>query len=293
MSVLQYLPSAQFALLVASVAVSGGLVLVADYFTNPSPPAEITTETGTSLEAGMDWQKALASIQGDNKLPTPPSAESVQNLLDAAQTDNVTETVARTLLVNLSQAKAQGLGSDIPTQEALVADALARIEPSQPLLLYTAADLKVAESGQNSLTSYGNSVVRVLDSYTNISTEETLIAVGNAIDSGDEKYLEDIAGQAAQYQALAEALVEVPVPQILSTLHLQIANNFVRIAETQTDLAVTLSDPLRGLRGIELYHSLVGETSRLFISIAQVLQNNGILFDEDEPGYAWNLLVAP
>src|SRR3989344_7749445 len=122
----QYLPSAQFSLIVTSLMLAGGLVLAADYFTSPTEKeAESVAASNAPLydTQGMDWKASLAAIQGESVLPKPFRANTLQDLRKAAETDNITGTVARTLLLNLAEAKSQGLGSDVPTQERIIADA--------------------------------------------------------------------------------------------------------------------------------------------------------------------------
>ncbi|MDZ4225915.1 MAG: hypothetical protein U1C66_00290, partial [Patescibacteria group bacterium] len=207
-------------------------------------------------------------------------------------TSNVTASVGRSLLVNLGEAKVQGLGSDIPTQEQIVASALAQIDASQEITLYTTANLTLVDDSPQTLTTYGNSVVVVLEQYPGASVEKVLLAVGNATDSGKSSYLAELAGIATAYKNIARELGSLPVPKTLSPLHLQVVNNFAKIAAACADMQVVLTDPLRGLAGLKVYQSLTEETARLFINIAQALDKNGILFSEDEPGYAWSLLVA-
>src|SRR3989344_6662168 len=126
MGIVSYLPSAQFSLTLTSVLLAGGLIWAADYYTSPAgPPTIAPVQVPSAITAqGLDWKAALANIQGEPTLPTPPSAEVVANLLSASETPNVTETIGRTILVNLGEEKAQGLGSDTPTQERIVENAL-------------------------------------------------------------------------------------------------------------------------------------------------------------------------
>jgi hypothetical protein len=65
------------------------------------------------------------------------------------------------------------------------------------------------------------------------------------------------------------------------------------MAGTYADLQAIFADPLRGLAGFQLYQALNDETSRLFINIAQEFNQNGILFNKDEAGYAWPMLLSP
>src|SRR3989344_8416117 len=116
-----YLPSSQFLTTVVSIVAAGGLILGAQYLTQPKNTA---AELATAPEAVAtdDWKASLAEVQATAPgLPEAPSENSVSTLLNAAKSSNITDTVARSLFINLSDASAQGLGSDIPTQDKLIA----------------------------------------------------------------------------------------------------------------------------------------------------------------------------
>ena len=295
MGISSYLPSAQFSVILTSVLLAGGLIWAADYYTSPrAAPTIVPAQTPSAVTAdGLDWKAALTAIQGENTLPSPPSKEAVAGLLAASQTSNVTDSVARGLLINLGEAKVQGLGSDIPTQERIVAEALAKLKPGQEAELYTITNLATVADTPQTLRAYGNAVIEVLNNHPKAVLEDTLLAVGNAVDLNDPSQLKSLDDIEAAYRGIASDLVVLVVPQTLSPLHLQVVNNLVLIATTHTDMRAVLTDPLRGLAALKLFQSLTGETGRLFINIAQALDKNGILFSEEEPGYAWNLLVAP
>lgn len=295
MSIASYLPSAQFSVIITSVLLAGGLIWAADHYTSPTPvpriaPADIPSAITTN---GLDWKATLAAIQGEDTLPTPPSEEVVDSLLAAAETPNITDSIGRTILVNLSEAKAQGLGGDVLTQERIVADAAARIAAGKEATLYTSAELTVVSDSSASLIAYGNGVISVLATYPKANVEDTLVALGNTADTGKAISLASLQEIATAYEGITTGLLALPVPQTLAPLHLQVVNNFSLITATYADMQVVLTDPLRGLAGLKLYRSLTDETIRLFINIAQALDKNGILFSENEPGHAWSLLVAP
>lgn len=294
MGLASYLPSAQFSVTVTSIMLAGGLIWAADYYTSPPGPANISpTQTPSAITSqGLDWKAALDAIQGESTLPTPPSEEVVANLLAASETSNITETIGRTILVNLGEAKSQGLGSDIPTQERIVENALTKIGASAQVTLYTANDLTTVSSDPQTLNAYGNGVITILEQHPSASVEAALIAVGNATDSGDPSYVNELATIAAAYKSIARELAALPVPSTLGPLHLQIANNFARIGAACADMQTVFTDPLRGLAALRTFQSLTEETNRLFINIAQVLDKNGILFSEGEPGHAWSLLIG-
>lgn len=295
----RFLPSAQFVLIVGSIAASGGLVLAAQYFTGAprmTPPAitAVSTPGNTDYSSvNPNWQQTLADIQSQS--PTAPVAaptSTVAGLLDAAKSPNVTTTVAQSLLVNLFDAKSQGLGSDIPTQDQIIAQAAAQIQPEKSGPAYTADDLTLSDDTPAALKAYGNAVMTVTTAHSIANYNNTIFALGYAIDSDDPAQLAKLAAIQADYYALAKDLAAVPVPPTLSPLHLQIVNDFSAIADSYTDMEAAPTDPLKGAAGLQAYQSLINEITRVFINVAQQLKQNGILFTKDEPGNAWNQLLS-
>src|SRR2546430_1710035 len=108
MKLATYLPSAQFASILVSIVVAGGVVYAAQYVTHGNVSAKISA--GPAANNNVDWEATLSAIQAQNAASAiePPDPNAVQNLLAAAESNNVTDTVGRTLFINLSNAKSQG-----------------------------------------------------------------------------------------------------------------------------------------------------------------------------------------
>lgn len=288
-----YLPSAQFVLIVSSITLAGGLVLTADYLTS-TPQANdnvVTSDSPKDIEA-MDWQKALAEIQGEKTLAEPIDPAVFATLKSQATAPTLTGTVGRSLLLNLSEAKSQGLGSDFPTQERLVAQATAQADITRGNPVYTSADLLTVPETEGSLRTYGNALMTALTAYPKTSRDQTILVVGEAVDTGKSSPLSKLTPIEAEFRALTADVLSIPVPTTLVPLHLQIVNNFARITSLYADLKVALTDPMRGIGALNLYNLLVDETGRLLTSLARMFNENGILFASDEPGTHWSLLIT-
>lgn len=290
MNIARYLPSTQFALIVSSIAISGGLVLAAQYYTTPhSTPAQLAEDT-TNTPQNVDWQKTLQDIQAQSgvSLPPAPDPSAVSTLLQAAQSQNLTDTVGKTLFINISNAKAQGLGDDTPTQNELIAQALGQIGAASDTPAYSLKDLQITAESTANLHAFGNSMMLVLQSHPAASAQQTILAMGRATDNHDSSQLADLSAIGKEYKAIARDLANTPVPQTLAPIFLQVVNDYVRMANTYSDMQAVLDDPLRGLQALQLYESLMQETTSLLTSIAGEFSKNGILFNKDEPGDAWS-----
>lgn len=287
------LPSGRFVTIVGSIALAALLVWGAYVLTHPSAqPAEVASTAPTNPSG--DWRAALEQIQAENplaKAPQGPNADTVNKFLNAAQSDNLTDTVARTLFINLSQAKAQGLGNDTPTQDELVAQALARVKVQPAKKVYTNADITLSSNSGAALKAYGNAFMAAVGGHSKASYNSVIYIVGTSTDNGDPSKLAALKPIAADYAGLARDLAQVAVPPAMAPLHLQILNNFERMSELLGDVGNLYNDSLRGLASFELYDALTQETLRLFINIAQEFSQNGILFSNGDPGEAWSALV--
>ena len=291
----RYLPSAQFAIIVCSIALSGGLVLAAQYVTHkPVASVHIVSSDSQTAASDADWQSTLQAIQGQSSVsaPTPPSPDVVNTLLNAAQTSNLTTTVGRTLLINLSNAKSQGLGSDIPTQDQLIEAAKEQIDIPPTAPQYATADLTVVGQNPATLKAYGNGVMQAINNHPKAAYNAVMLAVGKATDNSDPTTLAQLPAIQKEYAALAQDLASVPVPSTLLPFQLKIVNDMSLLAGTFSGMEAVLTDPLRGIAALQSYNSLNNEMERVFINIAQALQQNGILFTKDEPGQAWTQLLS-
>lgn len=293
----RYLPSRQFSLIAISLLLSGGLVYAADAVTAPARYSGVVVDTGQNTDSAQgDWQASLNTVQTASgaSLPPAPDQDTVNGLLKAAQSENVTESLSRTLLVNLTNAKAQGLGSDIPTQNQLIASALAQLNAAAPKTAYTRADLSVVAGTSAQMHTYGNALAVLIakDSGTHNDYGNTMIAVDAATTANDPSPLQGLGTIQKHYQTLAKDLAALPVPETLAPFHLQLVNDFTKIAATYSGFQSLLSDPLQGLAALQQYNSLTSESARVFINIAQALDKNDILFNKDEPGALWGLLLS-
>ncbi len=295
MKLARYAPSGQFTVLALALLISGGLVYAAERVTHPPTNANLAVNTDTKTSDADNWQAALYQIQAQNASTSfvTPNQQTVSQMLQAAQSNNITDSVGKTLLINLSNAKAQGLGDDIPTQDQIVAAAAAQVAASKPTT-YTAQNLTVVGDTNASLKAYGNAVIQILIDHSGASETATLLAVSTATDKNDPSQLKKLPAINAEYKAILAGLLAVPVPKTLSPLHVAIINSYSVIIASYPDMQTSLSDPLRGIVGLQTYETQLDTLIRLYTNIAQNLNKDGILFSKDEPGSVWqSFLTTP
>ena len=293
MSPSRYLPSKQFSLIAISLFLSAGLVFAADSVTKPAKGTLAVDTTSGSASTNTDWQSSLQTVQDQSgiSLPSQPDQNTVDGLLQAARSNNITDTISRSLLVNLMDAKAQGLGDDIPTQDQIVKSALSQVPTTSAPKQAKQEDLTIVNSSTQSLHTYGNTMMDLLIKDSDQEYAKTMVIIDDASSSNDPAEFSKFKDLQKKYQTVAQDLVEVPVPKTLEPFHLALINDYFKLAATYDGMATLISDPIGGLGAVQQYNSLTQSTFQMFINIAQALNKNDILFDKNEPGAAWATLL--
>lgn len=296
MDPVRYLPSKQFSLIAISLFLSAGLVFAAGYVTKPPSYSSLAVDiqpAGQGPAAAGDWQSSLETVQQNSgiSLPPAPDQNTVEALLQAVQTNNLTETVSKSLFINLVSAKGQGLGDDIPTQNQIITRALSQVPVSSGTKTYSADDLTLTDNSSASLHAYGNAVMAILLKNSNQEYAKTLVIIDAVTTHNDETQLELLTPIQTTYRRIATQLAAIPVPKMLGPFHLQLTNDYANIVATYDGMSALVSDPLGGISAIQQYRTLTQDAGQMFINIAQTFDKNDILFDKDEPGATWAILL--
>ena len=295
MRAVDYLPSKQFSFIALSLILSIGLVYTADAFTKPPHGGSVAVDTKTvvNTNSNSNWQASLDAVQAQSgtSLPAAPDQNVVNGLLQAAQSSNLTDTISRTLLVNITNAKQQGLGDDIPTQTQIVNTAMSQINATASPKNYTAADLDVVTTTSASQHDYGNAVMSLLIQNSNGEYAKTMMIIDDVTSKNDGTELVQLPALQKKYQLIAKGLAALPVPKTLEPFHLELVNDYQNLAASYTAMQTLISDPIGGLAGLQQYNTLTQDAGQMFINIAQQFDKNGILFNKDEPGATWGILL--
>lgn len=291
MSPRHYLPSTQFLVIVASLVISGSAVAGAQYFVSSKDTSGTLTARDTQTP-DSGWERSLTDIQAQSgiNLPDAPDPNAVQNLLAQAQTNNLTDSIGRGILVRITTAGVQGLGDDIPTQDGIISAASQQINASSKQVAST--PVVQVEATSDTMRAFGNAAMAVMTRHPKASFNETVGILAKATDTRDTKPLADLAAIGQEYKVLADELSLVPTPKTIAPLYQRAVSNMNTISTLYEDLGAVVSDPVRGLAALQQYQQLVTETSGVFTNMAQMLKNGGILFSKDEPGSAWELFLS-
>jgi len=295
MALQTYLPSRKFSGITGSILLALGLVWFASAITSPpkKSPSHLVVG-GSSGASQVNWAATLHEIQSqqENRLPEPPNQAMVGSLLENAKTSSVTETVGRSLLINLTNARAQGLGGDQPTQDQLVAAALGELNAvATPSKRYTAEDLSVVPDSKDAVRAYGNAIVKAFLRHPRASMAETLTLMGKKVNGQSVGNL-SFNVIATDYRGLAKDFSSITAPQAIAGYHLTVTNDYLQMADSFVHMQAVDADPLRGLAGLQVYNKSAEEAQSMFINIAQIFAKEGILFTKDEPGALLGSLLS-
>lgn len=158
---------------------------------------------------------------------------------------------------------------------ALQTDVEALTEVAQK---YSVNNVKTIETTNESLKNYGNELATVNNSYL-----QKLTSISGS-DSAD--YLNELA---LFFIQTSGSLIKLQVPITLSEIQVAMANNLFKVG-----LAISTinnqyeTDPLKALLSIKDYEEAANSQKDLQSIVAKYFKDNGIIFENDEPGNIWN-----
>jgi len=237
--------------------------------TNPDTDGD-GVKDGTEISEGRD-----PVIKGPNDSLDKTrgvASSSIKSLSQSISDDstNVTATLSKTLFANFMTLQSSG-GLNSASQETLINNTLANVDPGSIPPKYTIADISVVTSNVSSLRLYGNQLAKTLSDFN---------AKMSSVQSNDMAL--------SSYQAMMETVRKISVPGTLGLIHLQILNNLNVAYQSLSVLNNYQNDPAKALIAMNTFKKNGDSAKELFKSIADELEKNGIIFTTNEPGNIWN-----
>lgn len=303
----QYLPSAQFSLVIASIALSIGLILLASWRNEETNSLVAVGEREAQAPSDRDgdglsdWKELVYGSDPENPdtdgdgapdaeevalgrdLVKPGPGDEVQKAetpalaAAVAPSKNLTENLSRALLADYLSAKTAGEAERAETAERIVAQSIERTEVEAATARYTTNDLARAEGGAEALNAYADSLMRILLSRPELDFKFVLLAFGGAIESSDPAEIQNLKRYRRSYEAARDELLALPAPPTLFSLHLGFLNNTARMVASFADMEQALEDPVRGFGGFQNYQEALAENTVILVAIARELRAGGIL----------------
>jgi hypothetical protein len=223
------------------------------------------------------WKQTLGSLgtstTGGAGLTGLESFFSGESLLTNAS--NTTEALGISLLSDYGNAKRIG-NIDQSAVDYLSSKSASEITSlsflAQPARL---EDLTIG-GPQASPAAYGSQVSSLRDEYFGRFRTEML---SNSFSSPtDPKFLELLSKAEGYYRTMAAKLLEIAVPQELTSLHLLLVNNYRESAEALRALRDLDADPVKAIAGFSTYQRLQEAELSILSTMRSELAKSGILF---------------
>jgi|GEM_PF-4486882 len=157
--------------------------------------------------------------------------------------------------------------------------------------VYTIADLNINKNPTNvDIKKYGNNFFIVRNNTQNAFINQISSPGSPLLDKSDTGTMNTYILAGKLYEKIVNDLLSLSVPISLVNLHLAILNNYSGSAFGLKMFGQLDNDPIAAVGGLNLYSKNVTVEEALVSNMAQYLRDNGIIFNENEPGYGWNSL---
>ncbi len=194
--------------------------------------------------------------------------------------DTLTDKLSKNLFTNYMAMQADDGSVDNNSQTNIVNGTLSNITPPAIDQKYPLSNLTTfIPKNSDDLHSYGNLVIQTI--------QNTLLTAKDVSTNSDGTPSND---NIIVYKKIAEALIKIKTPSALSFDFVSIINNYYSMYTTLDEINNYAKDPLKGLLAIKQYQAITQSQTTLFTDMASYFKNNGIIFSNNEPGNAWNIV---
>ncbi|MDO8589878.1 MAG: hypothetical protein Q7R69_01225 [bacterium] len=245
-----------------SVALIGGALWVRFFPTN-LPPAQIA-----SVPASGQLSSADTFVEDfyDAGASLPRASTSTLSQADL---------LGRRLFTDFMSLKSQGQTSsdNITALADKYAESIKNTEISTPKV--NLSQIVVIPNSVENLTSYGNSMINIRNRYKNLVAAQD--NGGNIADITGPAFSTFMGSVGKLYQASANELLTIEVPESLVSNHMAIINSYLESAKVMKLLSDTAKDPLQAYAALNIYAQNTGQESEFLLNIQKTLMANGII----------------
>lgn len=256
-------------------------------------------EVDTDEDGLLDWQEELRGTDKNNpdtdgdgtndaeevaadRDPLKPGPEdaittqepenpfNVPNYTPGSLTDQVSQNIA----VNYFSAKQEDAVTPEYQNELVtrISDDLDQMSVNESVYGY--ADIVTFPADKEREKTYANNL-----SVIQITNFSKMAAIPN---TNPDLYLATLS---TAYQNFSKEVIAEPVSEPLADIHIAIANNFYNFGSILEELGNYAKDPIAGLLALKKYGEIIDSQPRLYEQLKNYLDNSGIIFTEEDPGY--------
>jgi len=296
------MPSPKISLLLVCCALFVGIVIIGSKFVKNDPKK--TGDLGKELSVDiyfkdsnkdsdndglLDWEETLWSsnsneadtdgdgtndgdevkanrnpnVKGPNDQYLTPE-ESILARISTQKVDKNSITTQASALLLSEYAKLKSSGNLTAEQTSALTEQIARAVIDQINLsgAYTEANLIVVSSKKEDLVNYMNQIVQKHNQ-----------AIGSA------SLLNDSQAAALFYKNLASGITKIPVPDIVKTEHLIIANEYYKISEALNYVVKQQQDPMLALAATTIYEKIAENIANTYGQLGTKLAGKGLIYE--------------
>lgn len=262
-------PSKKIIALMASSIIVIGAIGVNKFWPKPSAeslvaPSYDTANPGTSM--------AQTGINGTEFLQAFVPSTAATSTDDTP--DTISRNISREIFASVSYLENSG-GLNDASMDALVNNALGQIQNAFTYKQYSADKMVYLNEDKASIKAYAEAFA-VLQVNMILEMQRKVGAI-----QGNVGVLRDI------YAKQALNLYSIKVPKSIAVDHLQVVNDFSRVASALDAIVHEKEDPLKVPLAIRVYQDAQTSQTLSLMHIASFIKSNGIIFTSGEIGKYW------
>ena len=254
-----------------------------------------------------DWEEALYGTDPNNPHSVDPALSDGQAVAEGKVKPKFATATTTTLAASdipgvdagpttLTDQFAQQLfkqyltnrGATPPTPDqiaTLVETGVTQLEQSNTIPnAFNAGEERVVGSGPDALKTYAVAVERVFLTNQVPEQQSEILYFADAVNKNDDASLAKVSAIGKSYGTIGEALIKIPVPIEVASLHLELANALMRMNAVTLDFAAIRTDPLRAMLGLAQYEQDGAGVLQALSSIHSLFVNEGVTFGQGEAG---------
>ena len=138
--------------------------------------------------------------------------------------------------------------------------------------IYTKNMLTIKKDSEDANVQYFIDFMELVNKYADADIGSELVLVSQGLGNNDPQALYAAITVASAYRTFGKELTKIPVPEYISSVHLSLANNYEKTAQTIEGLTQTLTDPIIGMRSIISYKKYSDAIVSDIEKISKILQ---------------------
>ncbi len=152
--------------------------------------------------------------------------------------------------------------------------------------IYSLSQIKTVPETEANLKTYGNTVGGILKNSKELEKENNavLLVIAQGLKDGKTSTFDGFDPIIKSNKDQISALLKVSVPEDMAQLHVFLLNSMENVSFSIGNLKFLISDPLKGLIGMQQYKTSLQNRTTAREKVSNHLVNSGIVFNEGEAG---------